>query len=1169
MELMKRCQRAFSSSDRQKGRQYFLRGAVTITEESSVGIDAEVQGSGSARYRVKLVWRDAKRDSLLEIYCSCPRFAGTSDCKHVVAAILAVDAHGICRKIPGNGPLQVMEWEGDDDHEWGATVDDDDGDDDDLPEMDGFDEADLTGSVYRGRGPARPMRSANRKSSARPRANKPPAIKSTWKAPLQRLAAEQALGDESDSDQRPVGPREIWYLLERSVRSSTGWLQVGLWQRPLKKDGTWGTFKRFKLARAEIDRLPVAEDRVVIGLLAGNQPAWSYDNSQGYHYGGAFADLSDFALAPAMCEILLPRLCATGRFAVSNNMYGPEAGSLQLLSWDDGPAWKAKLCVEKMPDGKLWTLSGRLQREGDVVALKDPLALSSAGYVVFSDRMARFEHMHDLGLLETLRVDGPLQVPLQDVPQFVETMALLPQALAIDWPDELRWEEVRATPLPQLTLSKSKNKWATDLNCRLEFLYGERRAVFGSGPRAWYDKKARRLTRRDLEAEHAAGEQLLRDGAKRSAEYYPEEPFSVAPAKMPRLASAAAAAGWLVQAEGKLIRRPGSFSIELTTGVDWFDLEGACDFGGARASLPRLLEALHRGEQFVVLDDGSQGLLPEDWLRRYAPLANLGKAQGDRLRFVPTQAAFLDALLAAQEGSQVTIDREFGQIREKLQSFAGIKPCHEPKSFHGVLRDYQRLGLGWLRFLDEFGFGGCLADDMGLGKTVQILAWLDERRAARGPANGQKSSRKSAGTDGGPSLVVVPRSLVHNWIEEARRFTPELRVLNYTGLERSGLQEQLHDHDLIVTTYGTLRRDIAVLTRVEFDYAILDEAQAIKNPASQSAKASRLLVARRRLAMTGTPVENHLGELWSLFEFLNPGMLGRHQKLSELIGSGRRGRQSLSAADPTQQPRVDLSLLSRALRPFMLRRTKEQVLSELPEKTEQTLYCELEGEQRALYNELRDHYRLSLNRRIATHGVNKSKFQVLEALLRLRQAACHPGLLDKKRLDAGSAKLEALLEQLAEVIAQGHKALIFSQFTSLLAIVRRTLDSRGLTYEYLDGRTVKRQAKVHRFQTDPECRLFLISLKAGGVGLNLTAADYVFILDPWWNPAVEAQAVDRAHRIGQNRHVFAYRLIARDTVEEKILQLQDQKRDLAEALVAADENVLKKLTLDDLQLLLS
>jgi SNF2 family DNA or RNA helicase len=402
---------------------------------------------------------------------------------------------------------------------------------------------------------------------------------------------------------------------------------------------------------------------------------------------------------------------------------------------------------------------------------------------------------------------------------------------------------------------------------------------------------------------------------------------------------------------------------------------------------------------------------------------------------------------------------------------------------------------------------------------------------------------------------VVPRSLVFNWKQEAARFTPKLSVLDYTGMGRTAVE--LNGFDLVITTYGTLRRDAGRLRDVAFDYVILDEAQAVKNASSESAKAVRLLNGRHRLAMSGTPVENHLGELWALFDFLNPGMLGAASVLKLSGGAAR---------NPDEETR---HLLAQALRPFILRRTKDQVARELPPRTEQTIYCELDAPQRKMYNELRQHYREGLLRRIETEGLKKSSFQVLEALLRLRQAACHPGLIDKKRVQEGSAKLETLLSQLREVLDEGHKALVFSQFTSFLDIVRKRLDSSGTVYEYLDGATRDRQERVERFQTDPNCKLFLVSLKAGGVGLNLTAAEYVFLLDPWWNPAVEAQAVDRAHRIGQLNQVFAYRLIARDTVEEKVLELQKSKRDLASAIISADNSLIRNLKREDLELLLS
>jgi SNF2 family DNA or RNA helicase len=496
-----------------------------------------------------------------------------------------------------------------------------------------------------------------------------------------------------------------------------------------------------------------------------------------------------------------------------------------------------------------------------------------------------------------------------------------------------------------------------------------------------------------------------------------------------------------------------------------------------------------------------------------------------------------------------------------------------------------------MQFLERFGFGGCLADDMGVGKTVQVLALLEARRASgngnssgnRGKAssgdakpsagkvkasggNAKRSTLAAKASPAGgeastpqevrrPSLAVVPRSLIFNWIEEAARFTPRLRLKDHTGAVRT--TEDFQDYDLILTTYGTLQRDIATLKDIPFEYVILDEAQAIKNAQTKSAKATRLLKANHRLALSGTPVENHLGELWSLFEFLNPGMLGA-------AWLGKKASQAMRNPDEATR-----RTLARALRPFILRRTKEQVAAELPPKLEQTLLCEVQGSQRRLYNELRDHYRRSLMGTIDKQGLARSKMHVLEALLRLRQAACHPGLIDSKKTADSSAKLDTLLPRLAEVLDEGHKALVFSQFTSLLAIVRRQLDSDQVNYEYLDGKTRDRQACVERFQNDPDCRLFLISLKAGGLGLNLTAAEYVFLLDPWWNPAVEAQAIDRAHRIGQERPVFAYRLIAKDTVEEKILELQRSKRDLADAIITADNSVIGALTREDLELLLS
>jgi SNF2 family DNA or RNA helicase len=575
-----------------------------------------------------------------------------------------------------------------------------------------------------------------------------------------------------------------------------------------------------------------------------------------------------------------------------------------------------------------------------------------------------------------------------------------------------------------------------------------------------------------------------------------------------------------------------------SSGIDWFDLDARLDFDGVPAPLPALLRAARDRDVLVRLADGSTGILPAEWLARWARLLSLGKVEEDVVRYRRSQAMLLDALLA--EHRDADVDRTYRNLVERLGRHQTIAAVAQPPGFTGTLRDYQREGLAWLRFLDEIGFGGCLADDMGLGKTVQILAHL---QAVRREAGRRREP---------PALIVVPRSLVFNWIDEARHFTPDLRVLDYTGSGRAALGATLDRHDVVITTYGTLRRDGAALARKTFSYVILDEAQAVKNASSQTAKACRALRAKQRLALTGTPVENHLGEAASIFDFLNPGLLG-----------GVEARGSLAKADE-----ATAELVARAVRPFLLRRTKEQVLAELPPKTEQTIHCELSRPQRILYDELRDHYRAALLPRLERDGLERSTMHVLEALLRLRQAALHPGLIDRSRASEPAAKLETLWESLEEVLASGHKAIIFSQFTSFLAIVRKLLDAKGVQYEYLDGATRQRQEAVARFRDDESCRLFLVSLKAGGHGLNLTAADYVFLLDPWWNPAVEAQAIDRTHRIGQTRPVFAYRIVARDTIEEKILELQERKRNVAKALFADSGGGLRGLTADDVRFLL-
>jgi superfamily II DNA or RNA helicase len=885
---------------------------------------------------------------------------------------------------------------------------------------------------------------------------------------------------------------------------------------------------------------------LLVGAREQSPHYYSYSYSNSYYDSAACR----YRLTEPMLETLIPGMCSTGRCRLRRS---PDDAELPVLHWDDGEPWEFWLQVTRDRSGSHYLVQGDLRRGAERLALAQPLMLLHGGLVFTENQVGRLQDFGAFEWISLLRKHGPLAVPVTQQDELLKELFGLPRLPRLDLPEELRFEEVCLTPRPRLKIrAPEQHSWGSPrLRGELSFDY-EGEIVPASKPgHGMYQADRHRRILRDATAERAAAERLLQLGFRMPASSRTEE-LELAPRNLPGVVRALLETGWHVEAEGKLYRQPGQFRIEVTSGIDWFELHGTVQFGDTVAGLPELLAAVKRGQDTVQLDDGTFGMLPEAWLKKYGLLAGLGTTEDDHLRFRRSQVGLLDALLASQP--EATCDAVFAQARDELRRFEGIEPADPSPGFVGQLRGYQRDGLGWLYFLQKFGFGGCLADDMGLGKTIQVLAFLESRRALRADSS---PSRNGTCNCPGPSLVVVPKSLVFNWKQEAARFTPNLRLLDHTGTARTKAGEHFDDYDMVITTYGTLRRDAHLFQDVQFDYCILDEAQAIKNASSESAKAARLLKSDHRLALSGTPVENHLGELWSLFEFLNPGMLGS-ASVFRLGGAGAR--------NPDEESRL---LLARALRPFILRRTKDQVAKDLPQKSEQTIYCELEPAQRKRYDELREHYRQTLLGRIEREGINKSKIQILEALLRLRQAACHPGLIDKRRVTESSAKLDTLLPQVAEVLDEGHKALVFSQFTSLLAIVRDRLDADKVLYEYLDGRTRDRASRVERFQNDPDCKLFLISLKAGGLGLNLTAAEYVFLLDPWWNPAVEAQAIDRTHRIGQTRPVFAYRLIARDTVEEKVLELQQSKRALADAIINADNSVIRNLGREDLELLLS
>lgn len=576
---------------------------------------------------------------------------------------------------------------------------------------------------------------------------------------------------------------------------------------------------------------------------------------------------------------------------------------------------------------------------------------------------------------------------------------------------------------------------------------------------------------------------------------------------------------------------------QLSSGINWFDIEAQVQFGQQAVQLQDLQKAILKRSAYVELGDGTHGLLPEAWIDRFGKFFRSGEIKEGRIRVSKAHFQLIDDLFR-EEAIDREIRESLNELTGKLVDFQQISQTKIPKRLKAELRDYQKAGLNWLNFLDEFGFGGCLADDMGLGKTVQVLAYILSQH---------EKGRKQ------PNLVVVPTSLIFNWRNETAKFAPHLKILELWGSKRQTKNVDFNQFDLVLISYGTLLSDIEVLREQEFNLLILDESQAIKNPNSKRYKAVRLLRGRQRLVLTGTPIENNTFDLFAQLSFTMPGLLGTARSFLELYANPIDRFQDTKRAKELQ----------RKVHPFILRRTKKQVAKELPEKTEMIVFCEMGKRQRQLY----DTYKQEFNEQIRSKTedeLKKDPTLILQGMTKLRQICNSSAILgDPEDYGSESAKIDELMLQIEDK-KDGHKILVFSQFVSMLNLIRKELEARGITYCFLSGETRDRQAQVDRFQNDDETRVFLISLKAGGTGLNLTEADYVFLVDPWWNPAVENQAIDRAYRIGQDKHVVAVRLITPDSIEEKMLKLQERKKELADELIHTDNAALKTLSKSDL-----
>ncbi|MEM1135060.1 MAG: DEAD/DEAH box helicase [Bacteroidota bacterium] len=580
-----------------------------------------------------------------------------------------------------------------------------------------------------------------------------------------------------------------------------------------------------------------------------------------------------------------------------------------------------------------------------------------------------------------------------------------------------------------------------------------------------------------------------------------------------------------------------SISVDISEDRDWFDIKAKVHFGKYEIPFLQLRKLIIKNKREFELPNGEIAVIPESWFTRYADLFHFVHENEEKPALHKHHLALVQELKAGNL-AEVTMSNKLN----KLKNFDKIDETVIAKGFKGKLRPYQKAGYNWLNFLSDYNFGGCLADDMGLGKTVQTLALLQKI----------KENEKS-----GATLLIMPTSLLYNWEMEAKKFTPKLKVFSYTGTNRNKNIANFDRYDLVLTSYGIIRVDVDILEKYFFNYIILDESQVIKNPSSIIAQSVNKLKSRRKIILTGTPIENTTLDLWSQMNFVNPG----------LLGSEKFFKKEYQIPIERKKDPVKMHKLHALIKPFVLRRHKSQVAKDLPEKTEKIQYVSMTTAQEKEYEEAKSFYRNKILDEIESNGMAKSQMVLLQGLTMLRQIANHPKMVNQAS-ESSSGKLEDLMYMLETALDEDHKILIFSQFVKHLNIVRDELGQKNIRYAYLDGATKDRQGEVNNFQTDKDLKVFLISLKAGGLGLNLTAADYVFILDPWWNPAIEQQAIDRAHRIGQVNKVFTYKFIAKNTVEEKILALQGEKLKLATDLITTEESFIKKLNKEDIKSLL-
>ncbi len=774
-------------------------------------------------------------------------------------------------------------------------------------------------------------------------------------------------------------------------------------------------------------------------------------------------------------------------------------------------------------------------------------------------------------------IDLLLQAPvveIEDIDQFIQKSFELIPDINIPMPKEFDYEEREVMPVPLLELGCGKDESEKKIHfMRLSFLYEDHQLPLfpQKGFLRYQEENTTIKIIRETDKENTAIETIQKYGFELTSNNSEALFFSFAVPDMQTAIerwrvfleegkSELEKLGWIIQIEEGFnfqFEHSKDFVIQSSESETngWFDLSYEVNIGGTQISLLPLITSLLRDFVSVEslpqklnlqLEDGKYLHIDADEIK---PILRTifelyDHIDEDKIKIQPHDAH----LISGFEDNHIEWkgSLELAQLSKKLKSFEGITEVIPSKNLTATLREYQQFGLNWINFLHQFHFGGILADDMGLGKTLQTLSFLQKQ--------------KELGLLTKPTLIIMPTSLIGNWKNEVKKFTNTLTVLALYGADRAELFAKVKDFDLILSTYQLALRDKEKFDKEQFEYIILDEAQKIKNPKAQMTVAIKSFKSKHRLALSGTPMENHLGELWSIFDFLMPGFLGTLSFFKKQYQTPIEKNNDIQIQEK----------LKRKIAPFMLRRNKDEVLDELPEKIEIVQKVTFGKKQAMLYENVRLTMEQKVRDVVADKGLSRSHITILDALLKLRQICCDPSLLSISEAAKvkESAKLETLFELVDELLAEGRKILIFSQFTSMLKIIQEALEKKSINYALLTGQTRKREEVIENFKK-PECNIFLISLKAGGVGLNLVEADTVIHYDPWWNPAVENQATDRTHRIGQTKTVFVYKLVVENSIEEKILKLQEKKKSLQEGLYDKGKEEREKFDAEDLINLLS